>query len=140
MTKIENDIHEEMKTMIADKTDCMIESYGKVFTKTKKMFIIALENGDTLLSQEEVAKRTDMFWNIALQRIESDKKDVMREAERKAEAERRSMTMPTMPPGMSMPPFDMPMDMSPPQESPCAKKSRESAEKIAELEAEIKDK
>ncbi len=139
MTKIENDIHEEMKTMITDKTDCMIESYGKVLNETARMFRRSdIKNA----SDEEVAKRADMFWNIALQRIDNDKKDVMREAERKEEYKRRTMSMPisTMPdlPSDTMT-VNMPMNMPNQKESPCAKKSREAAEKIAELEAKIID-
>jgi len=133
MTKIENDIHEEMKEMIEDKTECMIESYSEVLGKTINMmsshFIDVYE-----LSSPEIAKRADMFWNIALQRIESDKKDVARELERKADIERRKLTMPDMPP-MTNEPIDIGG-----RESPCAKKARESAEKIAKLEAEVLNK
>ena len=134
MTKIENDIHEEMKTMIADKTECMIESYGKVLDKTAKMFNEAeTQHGINMaMLGSEVAKRADMFWNIALQRIEKDQNKVEQEKQMIKQQQQRS----SMIPQQGMPPMDM-SQMQRTGETPCAKKARESAEKIATLEAEI---
>ncbi len=124
----------EMKEMIESKTDCMIESYGEVLKKTAQMFI---DSGIVLLGNEETYKRADMFWNIALQRIDKE----VNEAKAKVEQEERMKQQMQM---QGMPPQGMPQSFPvghPPEgkESPCAKKARESAEKIVTLEAEIKE-
>ena len=124
MEELETKIHEEMKQAIKDKTGCMIQSYSDVLDGTAKMF---REVSDEI-SVDEIAKRADMFWNIALQRI--DKEHAIAEQER--QQAKQMMQRTTMPQGM--PP--MHRDPNAP-ESPCAKKARESAEKIKALEAEI---
>ena len=136
-------IMNEMKDMIASKTDCMIESYGKVLNNTIVMF---RKSGVSMLSNEEVAKRADMFWHGALSRIEKEQAEAKARLER--EAQEQSMNVQrSMNPMQGMPPQGMPQRMSQEDmnkmmasqggESPCAKKARESAEKIATLEAEV---
>ena len=61
----EQEMMEDLKFAIQNKTECMIESYGEVIKKTAKMFRSSdIRN----ISDDEIAKRADMFWNIALQR------------------------------------------------------------------------
>ncbi len=125
MTKEETELHETMKTMITDKTDCMINSYQDVLNKTRTMIDFVL--GDDTTTEEEILKRADMFWNIALQRI--DKEEQQRQQQEYAMMQQQNQ--------QHMPPQNMPQGMPPQGESPCAKKSREAAEKIAVLEAKI---
>ena len=114
MNKIKDEIQNEMKTMIASKTKCMIESYGDALDETKKVLESKLGK---MITDEDILKRTDMFWNIAIQRIDKETQEAKMNISR------------------NMPPRNIPTANS--AESPCAKKSRIAAEKINELEAEI---
>ena len=108
-----NKLHEIMKQEIDSKTKCMIESYYSVLKNTKEMINAA----DLEVADDEVLKRSDMFWTIAMQRIDKEQDLATR--------------------GGRMPTQQQPYPGQPQGESPCAKKSREAAEKIAVLEAEV---
>ena len=112
-----NELHSEMKKAISMKTKCMIESYGEVLESTKSM--IESKVGK-MVTDDEILKRADMFWNIALQKIDQDKNQM----NRGPNGGPRPQNMPS----------NQPMPSS---ESPCAKKQREAAAKIATLEAEV---
>ena len=141
------DIMQEMKDMIKMKTECMIESYGEVLKKTDTMFNTILVDGHEV-SSPEIAKRADMFWNIALQKIESERKDAIRVEEQMEKINREEIRRSRQMPGTQVTPdmneviseeeFHKMMNQQNQGESPCAKKSRESAEKIVQLEAEVK--
>ncbi len=108
-----------MKEIIELKSECMIDSYSKVLAGTKDM-LNEYFSEENELDSSEIAKRADMFWNIALQRVDREKQ----------EASQQMQMQNQMPPTMQA---------QRPTESPCAKKAKENAEKIATLEAEIKD-
>ena len=61
----EQEMMEELKKTIETKTECMIESYSAVLNKTALMFRESMASD---VQADEIAKRADMFWNIALQR------------------------------------------------------------------------
>lgn len=117
MNEITKALHEEMKANISDKTTCMIASYKETLEKTIKMMVDVL--GEEKLEPEVLLKRVDMFWGMSVQKVEQER-----------------MHMNHQPP----------IDISDPRvkkhrgESPCEKKARESAEKIASLEEKLKDK
>ena len=108
-----------MKEIIELKSECMIDSYSKVLAGTKDMLNEHFSE-ENELDSSEIAKRADMFWNIALQRVDREKQ----------EASQQMQMSQQMPQTMQTPR---------PTESPCAKKAKENAKKIATLEAEIKD-
>ena len=120
MDKITEEIQNEMKSMIAGKTKCMIESYAGVLANTKKA--LEAERG-SMIKDDEIMKRADMFWNIALQKIDQDKRPTQNQGKQRPQPRPNN--------GMN------PMPKNDGQESPCAKKSRQAAEKIATLEAQI---
>ena len=135
-TEITEQLKNEMKKSINDRASCMLDSYTTILAKTKD------EIYDTIgydIEPAEILKRTDMFFNLALQRMDREiaeiKQDKIAKEAREAQELRQeqAMNMPTMP----IMPEGMPPGSFP--ESPCAKKAREAAEKITVLEAEIKD-
>ena len=126
MDKITEEIHNEMKQVIADKTKCMIESYSGVLAETKKSLEAEL---GSMIKDDEIMKRADMFWNIALQKMDKEKAL----AQNSQMMPQQGMPQGMMPQGQR----GMPPEMMQGQESPCAKKAREAAAKIATLEAEV---
>jgi hypothetical protein len=110
MDKEQRELHDMMKNMMADKTDCMIASYGAVLSKTRGMMFAAL---DGQLEDKEIAQRADMFWNIALQRIDKELSQARKIEDGTPQAYREG-------------------------ETPCQKRAREDAQRIAALEAKIK--
>ncbi len=67
----------EMKQDIDNKTKCMIDSYALVLANVEKMF----EDAEFSVEQVEIVKRADMFWNIALQRVDRDETEIKRQTE-----------------------------------------------------------
>ena len=63
---------EEMKKELVSKTDCMIDSYLKVLNNVVIMFRDSKTGG---LESSEVAQRADMFWNIALRRMDREEQE-----------------------------------------------------------------
>lgn len=125
------EIMNETKAILKSKTDCMVESYGEVLTKTEQMFEASLAGHG--IDGSEITKRADMFWNIALQKIEKEQQEVKVKLEQEEHMKMQQMQMQRMPP-QGMPPMG---SDGKPIESPCAKKARESAEKVVELEAKL---
>lgn len=140
MDDITKKIQEEMKSIMKDKTECMLDSYLELLGKVDKGITKTLRDTGASAEGSEILKRADMFWHTALQKIEKEQA----ESKRKIEDDKNKAMQAQMQPQMS--PMNMPMNhnkMPPvyPTESPCAKKARESAEKVATLEAQIiKDK
>lgn len=92
MEEIEREATEEMdrmKSVISNKTECMIDSYSSVLNKTEKMFQrVGMYN----LEQVEVVKRADMFWNIAFNKVVKDREDEIRNAERREIEARKNIS------------------------------------------------
>ena len=120
----EQEMMEELKKTIETKTECMIGSYDKVLNNTAIMF----DKYGSDISIDEVAKRADMFWNIALQRIDKEHQEAKIKHDQEKLMQQKAMQQSHV--------TSMPRDPNAP-ESPCAKKARESAEKIKALEAEL---
>ncbi len=118
MTDTEREIHEVMKELVKDKTDCMIESYKDVLFKTQ----IEIEQIVGSVTPEEILKRADMFWGMALQRIDRE------QVQQNQQMQNQQM----------MPPQNQ-RDNNAKGESPCAKRTREANEKIAVLEAQVRN-
>ncbi len=124
MINTEKELYSEMKKNIQNKTECMIDSYAEVLKNTRRIISDITGSDDPA----EVMKRADMFWNIALQRIDKEQEVVtsqMMPSRRDMSARTGGSVAPIMGRGKTS------------RETPCAKKARESAEKIATLEAEI---
>ena len=120
---------EEMKKELVSKTDCMIASYSKVLNNVATMFRNSKTGG---LESSEVAQRADMFWNIALQRMDREEQEAKRVREqRQNEFEQAQRSgMPPMPQGQPMPPMP-----EAGRKTPCQERAERDAKIIEELKA-----
>jgi hypothetical protein len=128
--KTENEIRKEIKKEIIDRSQCMIDSYKLVLNETAKMF---RDSQVRNMSDEQLAKRADMFWHLSMKKI--DKEQDERDAEIRNYKMRQQQMIGQYPPMVK---DGSVSTLS--QESPCAKRARESAKKITELENEISKK
>ena len=102
----EQEMMNELKKAIAEKTECMIGSYRAVLDKTALMFRGSVVSD---IQADEIAKRADMFWNIALQKA-------------------------TQPQQQSMPQGMPPQNQ---QKSPCQKKADDKDAIIRDLQKKL---
>ena len=114
----------EMKQDIDNKTKCMIDSYALVLANVEKMF----ETSEFSIDQIEIAKRADMFWNIALQRVDRDEAETKRQTELMELEKTQEANFAKQNNMMSVAPQIK-------TKSPCQKRADEDAKIIAELRA-----
>jgi len=126
--KVQEEIMSEMKQMLKEKTTCMIASYKDVLDNTAKMF---RDTDARDVSDDEIAKRADMFWTIALQKIEREHGEAFAR-----QAALRNGEPVALDPAVVAQYNKRAMEQQQ-GETPCAKRARESAEKIAALQAEV---
>ena len=122
---------EEMKRELIEKTTCMIDSYAQVLDNVVIMFRDSKTGG---LESTEAAQRADMFWNIALQRIDKEEQEAKRINEQRRNEyiqSQRNSAMPPMPQSQPMPP--MPETG---RKSPCQERAERDAKIIEDLKAE----
>jgi len=110
---------EDMKTELVSKAQCMIDSYADVLQATGEMFG---KSKAKKITDEEIAKRADMFWNISLQRLDRDEQ----ENKRKFEQEQQMTT------AMSGNPMPQNQPM-PSGKSPCQERAERDAKIIEDL-------
>ena len=121
---------EEMKKELVSKTDCMIDSYSKVLNNVATMFRNSKTGG---LESSEVAQRADMFWNIALQRMDREEQEAKRLNEQRnndyMQSQRSGQVMQQQ--GQPMPPMSQAG-----KKTPCQERAERDAKIIADLKAE----
>ena len=123
---------ENMKKELVDKAQCMIDSYNLVLNSTANMFRSSQARNVT---DSEIVTRTDMFWNMSLQRIDMEDQEAKRLSEKRqheyTHVHGSGQVVTAMPQGQPMHDQSIPV-----RKSPCQERAERDAKKIAELEAE----